>query len=360
MKVFGMPVTVSTRLSLKYLQQFLVNNKARGMVAELSLRSELSTSTFPSDNKLFAGGWLLSPKVQAPQIPQHYCYLVFVLPLLYADDTEIQQAVEQLERDRGWQALATGLYKSGIGIIVSGAKSLTDKADYGNLAWSHFVYQDERLIQTSGDYPFVAWPGARGRPSRGDAWQDDVVERFEQVAETDLTELVLRQAFYYGYLKQILRKPFEDPYDVDAFIVGYQGAILSVEIKEKSPTEQGSFGVDAGRILMLLRLSLATDRNALYLIREVDTSFVRSYVAWRYITLADMIIGCNWNLQAGGRGMGGGATQTVMIHGELFKPFSPANFSEEWIDRNKSLQSAVRAQATTIATALSDYLRRAP
>lgn len=168
--------------------------------------------------------------------------------------------------------------------------------------------------------------------------------------------LGMRQAFFYGYLKQKLNKPFEDPYDVDAFLVSFAGRVMPIEIKEKSPTAKGDFGLDAGRILMMLRLCLVTDSNALYLIREVDGSPDRQLVRWRYITLADMVIGSRWNLQAGGAGMGGGNTQTVMLAGSMFGEFTLSNLSENWLAENASLQDSVRAAASDLAKNLSQYL----
>lgn len=284
--------------------------------------------------------------------------MVSVLPYLYVDEAELQKAVFELEKDRGWQALATYLSQSAIGIIVSGAYSKTATANLENLVWKNYVYSEERLIVTHGDQPFISWPGGRGRPGTGAPWQPDVISRFRRASANELTVLAMRQAFYYGYLKQELRKSVDDPYDVDAFVVSFTGSVMPVEIKEKSPTPAGDFGIDAGRILMLLRLCIATDSNALYLIRQVDDSETRKLVGWKYITLSDMVIGCRWNLQAGGRGMGGGATQTVMISGHLFNDFSLSNFSEEWLAENGSLQESVRSAAKHLMGDLSLFLNR--
>ncbi|MFQ3660736.1 MAG: hypothetical protein SNJ54_17465 [Anaerolineae bacterium] len=345
-----MPVPLSRQQIIPYLQRFLTHNKARGMVAELALTSELGLDQHRQ--KLLAGGWLLAPKMDGFQ---RYRYLVSVLPHLYRDGDELRAAVARLEQDRGWQGLATFLSQSGIGIIASGAWSAAPNG-LDELRWDSFVYQNERLVPADGDQPFISWPGARGRASAGSPWQTDVLERFAAASDAALTELVLRQAFFYGYLKEQLHKPVDDPYDVDGFIVAYAGTVIPIEIKEKSLTREGDFGIDAGRILMLLRLCLATDSNALYLIRQVDESAARALVSWRYITLADMIMGCRWNLQAGGRGMTGGATQTVMISGDLFQDFGPDNFSEDWLARNSSLQNAIRAAAQELASDLGRYL----
>lgn len=348
-----MPIVLAPDQVIDYLKRFLTHNKARGMVAEMSLENEVGIKGSPSEQKLLSGGWILSPKVDDFH---QYRYQISVLPNLHTNAIELQQSVTELENDRGWQALATFLSASGIGIIVSGAWSNQFAHSLDHLTWQHYIYKDERLIPTQGDNPFSVWAGTRGRASKGSEWQTDVVQRFENVLPEQLMSLGMRQAFFYGYLKQQLNKPLEDPYDVDAFIVSFAGRVMPVEIKEKSPTPQGDFGLDAGRILMMLRLCLATDSNALYLIREVDNSPVRKLVHWRYITLADMVIGSRWNLQAGGAGMLGGGTQTVMIAGSLFGEFTLDNLSEKWLAENTSLKSSVRVAANNLTQNLSRYL----
>lgn len=348
-----MPLQVYPDDAIRYLERFLTHNKARGMVAELGLASEIGIAGTASEKKLLSGGWLMSPKDATPKFQR--C-LVFVLPNLYVDEAELRTAVHELEQDRGWQALATFLDQSAIGVIVSGAWSTSKAPDLDGLVWVNHVYSQERLLPANGNQPFTLWGGGKGYARSGDMWQADVIHRFNTAPETELTTLALRQAFFYGYLKNHLRKSLDDPYDVDAFVVSYTGTVMPVEIKEKSPTPRGDFGIDAGRILMLLRLCLATDSNALYLIRQVDENSTRGLVGWKYITLADMVIGCSWNLQAGGRGMGGGSTQTVMISGDLFKDFSLLNFSEDWLAKNKSLQESVRKTAHGVARGLSRYL----
>lgn len=347
-----MSCLLDTATAIEYLQQFLTFNKARGMVSECSLETHLKTRSPTIANKYLAGGWLLSPKIAESS---RYRFVVMVMPELYETEQELLRAIETKELDRGFQAVATFLSQNAIGVIVSGAiKGLINHP--ASLIWCNFSYLNERLVQNSDNNPFQRWPGQRGRASNGNEWQQDVITRFQEIGAEQLTSLTLRQAFYYGYLKQTLRKPFDDPYDVDAFIVSYRGAVLPVEIKEKSPTESGAFGLDAGRILMMLRMCLATDSNALYIVREVENSVGRRLVGWRCISLSNLVMSCSWNLQAGGAGMGGGATQTVMMPGSLFEAFTERNLSEEWLEENAGLQQSVRAKAQELAVNLGQFL----
>ena len=348
-----MPIQFDQSDAIAYLQQFLRANKARGMVSECSLETHLKSQHATLASKFLQGGWLLSPKTEESS---RYRIVISVMPYLYQSEAELDDAIHARETDRGFQSLATFLTQSAIGVIVAGAVSTGTKADPSQLSWKNYSYVKERLNANAGNDPFDRWPGGRGYARPGDEWQPDVIDRFRAIDNEQLTSLTLRQAYYYGYLKQQLRKPFDDPYDVDAFIVSFRQSVMPIEVKEKSPTPNGAFGLDAGRILMMLRMCLATDSNALYIVREVDSSTGRRLVGWRCITLANLVLGCSWNLQAGGAGMGGGATQTVMMPGSLFEPFTERNLSEEWLEDNSSLQGAVRAKAQELAENLAQFL----
>ena len=344
---------LTQKICLDYLQIYLTGNKARGMVAELALdHSDFDQAQV--SQKIVTGNWLISPK---GYVSNRVC--VFVMPEVYSDAVSLDHAIKQLETDRHWQSLAAYLNENHLGIIVVGsyAKTINHLED---LTWQAFGYQHEKLVRYSANEPFNHWPGSRGRAvkvGKNRGWSSDVMKRFSQANANALTALTLRQAFYYSYLKGTLKKPLDDPYDVDAYIVGYRGQVLPLEIKEKSPTESGQFGIDAGRILMLLRLSLLTDSNAIYLIREIDQSENRNFVQWRFITLADLIMHCSWNLQGGGRGMGGGATQTIMLNGDLFKTFGVEQLQEDWLGQFGSLQASTRTAAQDIESTLRAFLK---
>jgi len=93
-----MPISIDREQVTSYLQRFLTHNKARGMVAELALNTEIGLKDNPADQKLLSGGWIISPKVSTPQ---YYRYMVSVLPHLYNNPDELQTAIDALENDRG-------------------------------------------------------------------------------------------------------------------------------------------------------------------------------------------------------------------------------------------------------------------
>lgn len=342
-----------------YLQRFFAPRKARGMAGEISFDKHLEEIDSAQANKMFAGAWVMSPNLSDAENPVNYRIAIFVLPILFSSKEELDLEIQRIVRDRGYQSLFSNLKKSGVGIIVSGAIDNIDH-DPDNFTWKNYAYVDERLVLQPNDEPFTSISTGRGRANiNHQIWENDVIARFNDFDDESLLRLTLKQAFYYSYLKLKLRAVFKDPYDVDAFLVGYDGSVFPVELKEKSPTDRGEFGIDAGRILMMMRLCITTDSNALYIIREVDGSENRGLVGYRYITFADMIMNVSWNLQAGGAGMGGGSTQTVMMPSRVFKEFNADVLKEEWIAENSSLSAKVKEKAIRFYTSIERLINKA-
>lgn len=341
--------------TLDYLKKFISHNKARGMIAEMEFETYVQEN---ASAKVISGCWLISPSLEKFT---YYRYAIFILPQLFSNNEELQVIIDQKEHDRGFQALATFLVRSGIGVIVSAAISEISLVNPEEMNWQNFIYENEKLKKTKDNYePFNKWPKKRPGYARKVTEkyqiQSDLLNKLNSFNSKQLTSLALRQSFYYSYLKHQLKLPTKDPYDVDSFVVAYTGSVMPIEIKEKSPTDKGYFGIDAGRIIMMLRLCIATDSNALYIIREIDNTNDRNFVGWRFVTLSDMIMGCSWNLQAGGKGMGGGDTQTIMLPYSLFQSFELNKLSEEWLSQHSSLQNSVKIIAKKLSRDLSNYL----
>lgn len=343
---------------IEYLQKFFAPRKARGMAGEISFDDYLLSTDEPLSKKMFAGSWIITPNKSDAVNPVNYRIAVFVLPHIFSTKKELDEFIKNLILDRGYQALFSSLKKSGVGVIVSGAvgNSLTVPDDF---YWSNFVYFDEKLIPQAENEPFISLTRGRGRANLNhQPWDNDVINRFNAFSEENLLRLTLKQAFYYSYLKVKLKASYIDPYDVDAFLVSFNGNVFPVEIKEKSQTDKGEFGIDAGRILMMMRLCITTDSNALYIIREVDNSESRKLLGYKYITFSDMIMNVSWNLQAGGVGMGGGNTQTIMMTSKAFNDFSLDVLKEDWIEKNCSLTKNVKEKAVEFYSSLEKLLNK--
>ena len=342
---------------IKYLQKFFAPKKARGMAGEISFDDYLSSKDRSLFSKMFAGAWIIAPKKSDAVNPVNYRIAIFILPTLFDSDVKLNNHINKLILDRGHQALFSNLKNSGIGVIVSGA--IQGKTDNPSaFLWNNFLYLDEKLILQKNDEPFMSLTTGRGRANKNkEKWDKDVLKRFNNFSEESLLKLTLKQAFYYSYLKEKLKASFIDPYDVDAFLVGFNGNVFPIEIKEKSQTQKGEFGIDAGRILMMMRLCVVTDSNAIYIIREIDNSSNRNLVKYRYITFSDMIMNVSWNLQAGGRGMGGSNTQTIMMANKSFTDFDLEILKEDWIKKNSSLSVNVKEKAMQYYASLKNLLK---
>ncbi len=102
--------------------------------------------------------------------------------------------------------------------------------------------------------------------------------------------------------------------------------------------------------MMLLRVCLPNDANAVYLIRELNDN--GDFVDWKYITLGDLIMSAGWNLQAGGPGMGGQATQTVKIPYGEFQTLDERALSEENLKSIGNLPKETKAIAQRLREGL--------
>ena len=174
-------------------------------------------------------------------------------------------------------------------------------------------------------------------------WTEDTESEFEKLQPQTLEANFLFEFFYAGFLKSHLKKPFNDPYDVDGFLLN-GSVVCPIEIKEKFPAKIAKnstakfFGIDVGRVIMMLRLCIGTGNDAFYIIRELDEE-TNKFVEWKYMLLSDIIKFSSWNLSAGGTGMTGGATQTLRLPYHEFKSFSGSDLSKDIKKMNKFFEN---------------------
>ena len=338
---------------VKYFRMVWNQNKARGLKAQVYFEEEMHKGRLKKHaDKLFDGCWLISPK-SFESHKSRFCVFVHDR-LLKMSESEVEPKAILGDRWRQFYAVAEHMNNAGFGVIY--AVPHTDdgkfdfdsilKKDYDGIHWDLLFYKNEKLAKMDGDEFFAKWNG-RGRPTyRKDSWQnDDVAKEILSLPEEKLQSMMLQEVFYTGYLKTIQKKGVADPYDVDSFLISYsQKHILPIEMKEKFPVlkkQERYFGIDAGRILMLLRICIANDSNALYIVREVDDGN-RKIKSWKYITLSKIIMSAGWNLQSGGKGMVGGGTQTVKIPYDEFLDIGEETFEEDNLKKISNLPKDVK------------------
>lgn len=332
-------------------------NKAKGIYAQTTLARDVLSGLFGSDahEKIFSGCWFLSPKESDFY---HFRFSFFVHPFVEKKDKDLTNLKNLLgDKYRPFHAMSEFLNNAGIGAVYVVAQTQDGtlpleqiiSRNYQGITWHFACFENGEFVQRNILEFFTKWPGDRGRPTyrkrvENEGWETQTRENFHGLNENKLIELLLNELFLTGFIKAGLRKPLNDPYDIDSFLLSIsQRHILPIEIKEKFPAENQKdlfFGIDAGRVMMLLRICLPNDANAIYLIREVRSS--GEFVGWKYITLSDLIMSASWNLQAGGRGMGGQSTQTIRLPYEFFKQFDTSVISENNLQKIGSLPKEVK------------------
>ena len=344
-------------VAVAYLQGIMGNNKAMGLVAQTDFRKWVHNCGGNVESKFFSGCWVMSPK--GSTATKRMCF--FVHEKIETAES-IKSSVESLLSNRGFHGLCGSLVRSGLGVFYCIPYGNPDIKDLDKISWVLFSYQKEDLMQIDGEKFFSLWAG-RGRAGVGKKWEEQVQKRYDEMDSSLLDELALNQVFYNSYFKKLMQKPAADPYDVDGFFVSYEGKIFPIEIKEKFPFEANKvklLGIDVGRMLMLFRICLPLDCNGLYIVREVEDSKERKCVGWKMMTLDSMIMNCNLNLQAGGTGMTGGATQTATFPYAAFTNLTAEIFSDGNLHDISEFSRTIKEKALKFQNEVENFIQSVP
>lgn len=344
---------------VELLKSYWPKNKAKGLLAQAIFTNELSKGTFGklAGDKILPGCWLVSPK-EVDFYKFRFCFFIHPTVIKTSD---VNNNIKEILSDkyRPFHAITEFMNDAGVGVIYvitttrSGELPIGEMKDkrFENVSWVFFSFQNGEFISIDPLEFMSKWYGSRGRASRGNPWTPQTTAGISGLDNEILLELFLNELFYTGFLKETCKKPLSDPYDVDSFLVSIsQKNIFPMEIKEKFPgqnRDEKFFGIDAGRIMMLLRICIPNDANAIYLIRELDES--DNFIGWKYMTLSDIIMTSSWNLQAGGPGMGGQSTQTIRLPYDYFKNFNDEAISEDNLKKLGNLPTDAKELARVMS-----------
>lgn len=352
----------SKQQMVNILESFWPPNKAKGLLAQTVFDAEIGGGGFGSDasEKVFQGCWLLAPK-GTDFYKFRFCF--FIHPAVQRADEHIDLRSLLGDKYRPFHAIAEFMGNAGMGVVYAVPQTTNGKLNLSHIAernfedidWKLCSLQNGNVVQRDAREFFGRWAGERGRAGFGRRWDPTVKNKFNALSKNILEELTLNELFYTGFVKSVMKKPVNDPYDVDSLMLSLsQRHIFPMEIKEKFPWGNGTdkfFGIDAGRVMMLLRLCLPNDSNAIYLIREVGEQ--GNFVGWKYMTLSDVVMTASWNLQAGGLGMGGQQTQTIRLPYRDFKPFDRETFDEENLKTLGNMPKDIKTVAKQFGRELS-------
>ncbi len=344
-------MNVPAQEAIKYLHSIMGKNKAKGLLAQLEFRKWTSSNLGEPAQKHFEGCWILPAK----ELPYSRRVCFFVHPAITSDN-ELDPIRTKLLQDRGFQGLCSSLKSTGLGIIyyiaTSGSSPSIDR-----LKWTGYFYSNENLVPLDEARTFKVWGGS-GRSGQGKPWEKATEQKYSALSSDQLAAILLPQVFYNKVLKEKFKISTPDPYDCDGFIVSYDGRVFPMEIKEKSPFGTGiqKLGIDAGRLLMLLRICMPIDANAFYIVRELESGEGRKFSKWKFITLDDVVMKSSWNLQPGGMGMGGGGTSTIILPYGAFGDLTPETFSDDNLRSLSPLSGKVKDQAMRFAKEIESRL----
>lgn len=344
-------------IALTYLQGLMGSNKAMGLVAQTDFQKWVHECGGNVERKFFNGCWVMSPKGSTAS--KRMCF--FVHEKIETAES-IESSLGSLHSNRGFHGLCGSLTRSGLGVFYCVPLGNPDVRDLDKLNWALFSYRNEGLLQIDAEKFFSLWPG-HGRAGRGKPWDEQVKKRYDEIDSLLLEALLLNQVFYNSFFKKQMQKPAADPYDVDGFFVSYEGKIFPIEIKEKFPFEANKvklLGIDVGRMLMLFRICLPLNCNGLYIVKEVEDSKERKCIGWKMMTLDSMIMNCNLNLQAGGTGMTGGATQTATFPYTAFTNLTAETFSDGNLHNISDFSKTIKEKAAKFEAEVESFIRSVP
>lgn len=338
----------------KYFTRRMSANKAKGIFAQVDFANHLDKDLRSLHRQ---GCWVVSPNVGGSH---QYRFAIFTGPRILRGNADSDSEIEQITKDYAFQRICHFLRDAGLATLlalpIAGEEStaIASDEDLESVDWAMFIFTDDGV--TPHRDAFSSWP-KRGRASiRKRSWDGSTLNRLGSINSDDLHSIFLNEHFYSDFFKKKLKVSTQDPYDIDGFFAAYDGSVLPIEIKEKYPGlgKTKFFGIDAGRVIMLLRLGLPTDSNSLYIVKEVDDTEERELVGWKYITLSDIVSTAGWNLTSGGRGMTGGRTQTIILPYSAFDELdsvTPSTLSEI-----EAMPAEVRSRARNYLLNLERWL----
>ena len=310
--------TLSDGAMREYLSRSIASlnkNKLNGLLAEIEFRDYLRQQGFAS--RVSRGGWI-ARRIGAGEFA-HQTAVFFPETLLPGISYSTSRPMPQA--DVGLHTICATFHQTGISAFFCAA-----------------------TIQDSGGGEAVSWRSIRlGVPSAQEyeAFPASVstvftprLRRYNFLRYHTDTAMIPSSAIAEEFSKENLRVVFQSQFraevsDVDGIFWG-QRHTYPLEIKEKTAgvdRRMGEyFGLDVGPFVKLAYYSARRGNlHSLFVVREIDNVENRNLVQWWYITFEELAQYASWVSQAGGPGMGGGASSVVCIPKAQFKPLNREN-----------------------------------
>jgi hypothetical protein len=299
----------------EYLSKSIANlnqNKLRGLLAEVDLRTHLSGLGYAG--RVSPGGWIARTKGSG--IFGHSTIALF---------PEALNPSSAYPADRAFPVPAPGLHticatlhQSGISSFFCAA-TVSEAENPLSLEWKsvQLGLPTEQpyapLADGLADLGFVA----RLRPFNFLRYAADVAEVPDTEVPGEFAKEHLRVAFNRIYMAEIS--------DIDGFFLGNQFTHL-LEVKEITPADSADmgqyFGLDVGPFVKLAFYAAKRGNlHLLFVVREINNEIDRNLVQWLFITFDDLARYASWGSQSGDD------FSIVCIPKAEFRPLNAENLS---------------------------------
>jgi hypothetical protein len=314
--------TLSLEAMRTYLSRSITNlnqNKLRGLLAEVDLRSYLAERGF--GNRISRGGWIVRTK--GPAIFGQSTVALFPeIPDPVAD-----YAVDRVlpYPDPGLHTICATFHQSGISSFFCAA-TVAETDNPASLCWS--------AIQLGVPVPQPYAPLIERLAGTGFVLRSRNYNFLRYTADAGI---IPGPAVPEEFAKEHLRITFNARYmaeisDIDGLFWGNQHT-YPIEIKEKAPADSDDmglyFGLDIGPFVKLAYYAAKRGNlHSLYVVREIDNATDRNLVRWSYITFDHLAQFASWGSRAGGTNMQGGASAVVRIPRSEFTALTAATLAQ--------------------------------
>ena len=295
----------------------LNRNKLRGLLAEVDFRIYLEALGY--GDRVSRGGWIA--RRVGPGEFAHRTAVFFpetIQPgVAYPQDRQLPQP------DIGLHTICATFHQTGIAAYFCSATVPEDQNPEG-VQW-HSMQLGLPAPQVYLPFPnSVAHIfGARARHYTHLRYHTEAGSIPAQAVAEEFTKENLRVAFQTAFMSETS--------DVDGILWG-ERFTYPLEIKEKTVATDRRlgdyFGLDVGPFVKLAYYAARRGNlRSLFIVREIDNVDDRNLVDWWFITFEQLAIFASWVSQAGGPGMGGGASRVVCIPKAEFQRLDRANLN---------------------------------
>lgn len=154
-----------------------------------------------------------------------------------------------------------------------------------------------------------------------DSSRDEFMKNLSKYETNDITHIYITRFILDCLCSDFQRRGA--PLDIDSFVINKKREWCILEIKEKYPTRNYSFGMDVRRIISLRKLASIFNVKAYLIVHHVTKGEQRKFRGWKFISMEEFEGYSSKSTVEGGHGMRAEHTSnpTVLCSVSNFKDF---------------------------------------